>query len=580
MKTRIISMILLICMAVCAFGGCDNSSDEPEYKIELSSKSLTLKEGESHKLTASVTPDDGEYSLRWRTSDSAVVAVSKGSVTGVSEGTAVVEAYLSTGESAECIVTVLADNDIDPDDESNKDDDESDKDDDKDNEGEDNNGNSTGGSGSGNTGNIDNVISYNGEPVTVTFYHYMNSSQREILDAAIERFNEIYPNITIDHSSYGSSDDLHYRILTELMVGQKPNLAISYPDHIASYKMAGALLPLDGYINSYDMSTNGNGDPIQMGYSDEERSSFISSFFAEGQCYDVQGTTYSLPFFKSTEVMYYNKTFFEQNGLAVPATWDEMEVLCEYIKSVYPESMPLVFDSESNLFITMAYQLRSPISNVNGNILFDNSVNMHFVKMLRNWYDSGYFTTLELIGSYASDIFNYGGCYMAIGSSASAAYYGPTKGSFEVGVAPVPRFDTENPKYISQGSSICMMDVDDQSNAAAWLFMKFLTTDVEFQTEIAILNGYMPVTTSVLDNTRYQQFLATSTDNRALVLNLFHNMDSSSFISTPAFQGSYYLRQQLSYLMRACLITKYTDLDSMISEKFAYYKEEILNEIR
>ena len=34
---------------------------------------------------------------------------------------------------------------------------------------------------------------------------------------------------------------------------------------------------------------------------------------------------YSLPFNKSTEVLYYNKTFFEENNLTVPTTWDEME---------------------------------------------------------------------------------------------------------------------------------------------------------------------------------------------------------------------------------------------------------------
>ena len=318
-----------------------------------------------------------------------------------------------------------------------------------------------------------------------------------------------------------------------------------------------------------------------MGYSDEELSSFISSFFDEGQCYDEQGTTYSLPLFKSTEVMYYNKTFFEQNGLPIPTTWDEMETLCEYIKSVYPGSIPLAFDSESNLFVTMADQLGSPISNVNGNVLFDNSINMHFIKMLRKWYDSGYFTTLELAGNYVSEIFNYGGCYMAIGSSASAAYYGSAYGTpaFELGIAPVPQYDVENPKYISQGTSLCMMDVDDLSNAATWLFVKFLTTDVEFQVDMARLNGYMPVTTAVLENDRYQQFLTTSTDNRAKALNVCHALDSSGFISIPVFHGSYYLRQQLSYLLRDCLTTQYSDLDSMISDKFAYYKQDILDEI-
>ena len=62
---------------------------------------------------------------------------------------------------------------------------------------------------------------------------------------------------------------------------------------------------------------------------------------------------YTLPMSKSTEALYYNKTFFEKNGLSVPTTWDEMEAVCARIKEIDPACVPLGYDSEANWFITM-----------------------------------------------------------------------------------------------------------------------------------------------------------------------------------------------------------------------------------
>ena len=40
-------------------------------------------------------------------------------------------------------------------------------------------------------------------PITITFYHSMGAGLRDILDDAIEDFRKLYPNITIDHQSFG-----------------------------------------------------------------------------------------------------------------------------------------------------------------------------------------------------------------------------------------------------------------------------------------------------------------------------------------------------------------------------------------
>ena len=75
---------------------------------------------------------------------------------------------------------------------------------------------------------------------------------------------------------------------------------------------------------------------------------------------------YTLPFSKSTEVLYYNKTFFDANNLSVPDHWfstgendtTSMEYVCARIKEIdtNPNTYPLGYDSEANWFITMCEQ--------------------------------------------------------------------------------------------------------------------------------------------------------------------------------------------------------------------------------
>ena len=48
---------------------------------------------------------------------------------------------------------------------------------------------------------------YDGSAVTITFYHTMGENLRTVLDAYIEEFNKLYPNITIVHKQVGGYDD-------------------------------------------------------------------------------------------------------------------------------------------------------------------------------------------------------------------------------------------------------------------------------------------------------------------------------------------------------------------------------------
>lgn len=421
---------------------------------------------------------------------------------------------------------------------------------------------------------------YDGSEVTITFYNTMGTNLKTVLDLYIVEFNKLYPNIHIETTQVGNYDDVREQISTEITVGNQPNIAYCYPDHVALYNMAKAVATLDDLIESDIEVTRADGTTEILGLTDEQKNDFIAGYYNEGKQFG-DGLMYTMPLSKSTEVLYYNKTFFDANGLTVPTTWDEMEAVCEQIKAIDPNSIPLGYDSESNWFITMCEQYQSPYTSATGDhYVFNNDQNKAFIKEFREWYQKGYLTTQTLYGAYTSGLFTSTTetkSYMSIGSSAGATYQRPAADAdgnypFEVGIATIPQVSADNQKVISQGPSLCIFQKENpQEVIASWLFVKFLTTNVEFQAEFSMASGYVPVLKSVADQPAYAEFLS-SADGGKYISALSAKVcieQESAYYTSPAFNGSSTARDQVGTLLTKCLSAEDGgDVDAMINAAF------------
>ena len=429
-------------------------------------------------------------------------------------------------------------------------------------------------------------VGYDGSEVTLTFYHTMGANLREVLDLYIAEFNKLYPNIHIEHSQVGSYDDVREQIATEITAGNQPNIAYCYPDHVAMYNISLAVATLDNLINSEIEVTRADGSKEILGLTKDQQNDFISGYYNEGREFG-DGLMYTLPLSKSTEVLYYNKTFFEENNIAVPTTWDELEAVCKKIKEIDPTSIPLGYDSEANWFITMCEQLNTPYTSATGDhYLFDNDDNKAFVKRFRDWYQNGYLTTQNIYGAYTSGLFTAttgSKSYMSIGSSAGATHQRPAKGDngqypFEVGIATIPQANPENAKVISQGPSLCIFQKENpQEVVASWLFVKFLTTNVDFQAEFSVASGYVPVLKSVASHPVYADFIANANggDNVAALSAKVCLAQESYYYTSPAFNGSSTARDQVGAILSKCLTADAAgDVDKMIKKAFEDAVEE------
>ena len=421
---------------------------------------------------------------------------------------------------------------------------------------------------------------YDGSKVEITFWHTMGQDNKALLEDAIARFNEKYPNIKVTHMSYGDYDEVFNQVRTKLTAGKQPNIAYCYPDHVATYNRSESVITLDELIaNTGVIESTGE----MMGFTQAQLDDFIEGYYNEGKEYG-DGKMYSLPFQKSTEVLYYNKTVFEANGLEAPKTWDDVENAIKVLKEKYPMSTPLGYDSEENFFITLAAQYGYDYTSATGDhYTFNNAGNKSFIAKYAEWYQKGWMSTSALMGgSYTSDGFKKandetGKIFMSIGSSAGARYQRPDKVGndypFDVGIVPVPQVDLSNPKVISQGPSICIFeDSNVQEVYASWLFVKFITTDAQFQAQYSMKSGYVPVIKSVGETENYKNYLAKA-DGGDFITSLVAKValeQESYYFTSPAFAGSADARTNVGLLVQS-VFEKYSlneDNSSMIDTEF------------
>lgn len=437
----------------------------------------------------------------------------------------------------------------------------------------------------------------------ITFAHTMGKTedprhgQQALLDQQIDKFvkemkEEHGWEIEVRHSQYGGYDDLLDKLSKELAEGIEPNMAYAYPDHVASYIASDKVLPLDNLINNNDKN---------VALTNAEKNDYVESFMKEGQFYDHNGTTLSVPFSKSTEVLFYNKTFFDKHNLEVPKTWDDVETVGRQIKNINDELLPFAYDSDDNLFIVSAAQRGLPYTELDeqlqGKAVFHTEGAVEMVGNLRRLYNDGLFSTKGIIGSYTSDMFVSERLMMTVGSTGGTNHNVPKGGEFEVGVAEMPQYDLKNPKTILQGPSIVLFrkglrpdaGQDEDGNSiwtqplptqseinemvASWMFYKFITRP-ENTIDQAMGTGYLPVRQSAFETDAYKDYQSTVHSNKedqakADVLALAQElMDKDAFFVSPAYPTSAKARKASGELIMNAL-GRNTDLDTLFRRAIA-----------
>ncbi|WP_407664534.1 ABC transporter substrate-binding protein [Microvirga pudoricolor] len=130
-----------------------------------------------------------------------------------------------------------------------------------------------------------------------------------VVDDMVQRFQKENPDIKVQAVYAGNYTDTMTKAMTAMKGGQPPQLSVLFSTDLFTLMDENAIVPIDDLVGA-----DGKG------WLD----SFYPAFMENGR---IGEKTWSIPFQRSTIVLYYNKDAFKEAGLdpeKPPATWAEM----------------------------------------------------------------------------------------------------------------------------------------------------------------------------------------------------------------------------------------------------------------
>lgn len=452
-------------------------------------------------------------------------------------------------------------------------------------------------------GNGDNNQTTSGD-VEIFMWHNSNDTTASLLGNFVTAFEAENPGIKVTlKKETGDYNAILNATLTGLTANNYPDLFLGYPDSVSQIMDYGKVVNLDKYIN----------DP-EVGWTQEDLDDIPEAYIEEGRNYQIEGT-YSLPYAKSTEAMYYNKVLIGldlstqnaqiNNGQPLTEdylnnlTWEELfnklcpalvaynNQLAEGQKIWLPndkgyESI-VSWSSDSNAFITLCEQYGYDYTQLDkdtgkGRPTFNNDDTKALMKTFYEAHANKYFTTNKAAGgSYTNSLFAKKQVLFDIGSTGGGQYYSGSNNTLvDFQIAKIPHAEGKAAKVINQGPSLAILKHDDDRALASWKFYKFITNKKNADA-FARTTGYSPIRYSVYESSDWADYsslegkASKSLENTYAQIAQYVPKVSNDLYSSPVFNGSATCRTQVEGLMGNILNMKtWTDEEANKFFKSAY----------
>lgn len=299
------------------------------------------------------------------------------------------------------------------------------------------------------------------EKTKVTIWHTFTKGQEEYLNKAVADFNASQDKIEVEALTqpYSGFTDAVYNAVNE---GIGPDIIFNYSSEAAKYVEAGQLADLSQYIYDEEIGIKDFDASLAEGVMNGEVKGF------------TDGLIHYLPAYTTGPIFFYNKTMFDELGLAVPTTWEEMEKVCAVIRE--KKGIPgFAIDSMTDFvqMLIMESENSGYIDAKNQTVLFDTKEVREKIQWVVDMAQKGYFA-IKPSGNYFSEDFNGGTIASFMGSCAGYPYVKPN--GFDFAMAPVPAkswFPSWN------RGPIVFYYKDDARAEAAYEFVKyFISADV------------------------------------------------------------------------------------------------------
>ena len=329
-----------------------------------------------------------------------------------------------------------------------------------------------------------------GQPVTITFWDGFSGLYEKSMQKLVNEFNKSQTKYKVVCTSQTNYSNLSHKIMTAAKAHDLPVMAQSPYPSVPDYVKTGLIIPLNDYINK--------------DFNNQDLNDIYPAFLKNTK---YNGNYYSIPFSKSLDVLYYNKTLLKKYGLNLPTSWEEIQKDGKILKDKHANTKILQlnksFDQE---YQSMAKEL---------------GVNLISPGTLKPNYESNgskeaanYFMNLLNNGYAATSSDNYGDSDWERGS---AIFYADTSAginfisqkvspSFKWGTIPFPSYHGKKASVVAGTNLMIFKSASKKQRDGAWTFMKYLMSK-PITLKWAEMTGYVPIRQSVAKGAQYQQYL-------------------------------------------------------------------------
>lgn len=329
------------------------------------------------------------------------------------------------------------------------------------------------------------------EPITITWWHALESQYDELVADVVKKFNATQSLITVEAQYIGSYKDINEALVAAHAAGTGlPAVAVANTDYVASYGDSGLYENLDPYIagTGYDV------DDFSAGL-------LLSSQY--------EGKQVALPFLHSTQVIYYNKTMADENGWTIPEKIEDFTPFLAEVhskKGIYGTVVP---GWDQWYFETMYLNEGVQIITGDNDCDLNSETALGVTNMIKGWCDAGdaYFAAGTDASATMRQNFYDQKTFSVMHTSSLYNNYVSKCPDFEVGMAWYPAATTGDKNSEVGGCALGIPSKNDQATKnAAWQFLQFLCGK-EVNMEWAEGTGYLPTRNSVLNTEEGKEFL-------------------------------------------------------------------------
>ncbi|WP_313954447.1 ABC transporter substrate-binding protein [Anabaena subtropica] len=335
--------------------------------------------------------------------------------------------------------------------------------------------------------------------INLTLWHGVNPPpNRDVFQKLVDKFNQRHSNIHIEAIYAGQQDQQMPKILAAVVGNAPPDILWYNPATTGQLVELNALLPLD------DLLAN---SPIK----DEIDPSLYPSL-------EYQGKIWAVPFATNNVGVFYRPSLFQAAGITqLPKTWTELREVAKQLTRdtngdgrIDQHGMLLPLGKgEFTVFTWLPFMwsgggelVSGDSQNAAGVTLQDNSGAIAALQLWRDLITDGSAVLSGPERGYETNDLLSGKVAMQLTGPWSLGEFQASGVDFDVFPIPVG----QRPATVIGGENLYIFKSRPEREKAAFKFLEYAASE-EFQTELALGTGYLPINLKSRESAEYQAFL-------------------------------------------------------------------------